>query len=236
MYLTAENKFQHPSIKPMNKLTLNISLLFISPLSYSQNSKMKFGIQTGLNYSNLRGYEVTPTPYYTESPAFAYLGGINLEYQIKEKLYLKFNLNYERKVQKTDNIVELFSDFEYNVYEFTTKKKFDYLVLPMMLKYNLTDVNSFYLKGGVFVGYLIKATLTNDLNSSEFEKVELDYKKLDLGFSFGLGKNFELNQNNSIYFEIRENLGLLNINKSEVWNNRNAKTNSINLIAGYYFN
>ncbi|MEN9656361.1 MAG: hypothetical protein RL311_1342, partial [Bacteroidota bacterium] len=144
----------------MKNSLLSISLLLITTLTYSQNSKIKYGIQAGLNYSNFRGYEY-PDQFkhlFSESPAFAYLGGLNLEYQIKEKLSLKLELNYERKSQKSDEVVEFTDANGYTKdYDFISKKNHDYLVLPIMLKYNFSNKNSFYVNAGPFIGFLLKS-------------------------------------------------------------------------------
>ena len=145
----------------MKKVLLSISFLLITTLNYSQNSKIKFGVQGGLNYSNFWGYEI-PIDYnavYSESPAFAYLGGLNLEYQIQDRLSLKLELNYERKSQKGNNFIEIIQNFEEpsQVYNYTTKKNYDYLVLPILLKYSFSDQNSFYVNGGPFIGFLLKS-------------------------------------------------------------------------------
>ena len=226
----------------MKKLLLSISFLLIATLSYSQNSKIKFGIQAGLNYSNFRGYEIPVTPLYSESPAFAYLGGINVEYLIKEKLSLKLDLNYERKSQKADNTLEIFdNNGSSTVYNFTSKKNYDYLVLPIMIKYSFTNRNSFFINGGPYIGYLLKSNITNDLgnidglNNEPFETTKYN-NKTDFGLSIGLGKSFELKENNSIFIEIRENLGLTNTSKNTVMGNGTVKTNSLNLIIGYSLN
>ena len=226
----------------MKKLLLSISFLLIATLSYSQNSKIKFGIQAGLNYSNFRGYEIPVTPLYSESPAFAYLGGINVEYLIKEKLSLKLDLNYERKSQKADNTLEIFdNNGSSKVYNFTSKKNYDYLVLPIMIKYSFTNRNSFFINGGPYIGYLLKSNITNDLgnidglNNEPFETTKYN-NKTDFGLSIGLGKSFELKENNSIFIEIRENLGLTNTSKNTVMGNGTVKTNSLNLIIGYSLN
>ncbi len=228
----------------MKKLLLSIILLIISLQNYSQNSKIKFGIQAGLNYSNFIGYEIPIeiNPLYSENAAFAFLGGLNFEYQIKEKLSLKLELNYERKSQKGNNNIEL-TNFEgfTKSYNFTTKKNYDYLVLPIMLKYNFSKKNSFYINGGPFIGYLLKSNLTNDLekidglNNDSVETTNLN-NKTDFGLSIGLGKTIEINEKNSIFIEIRENLGLTNTSKNKVWGNGEVKTNSLNLIIGYSLN
>ncbi|MGQ7947182.1 porin family protein [Flavobacterium sp. WC2509] len=228
----------------MRKLLLSISFLFISFLNYSQNSKIKFGVQAGLNYSTFLGYEVPKefSPLYSESPAFAFLGGINFEYQIKEKLSLTLELNYERKSQKGENIIEIrdINGFTES-YNFTSKKNYDYLVLPIMIKYSFSDKNSFYVNGGPFIGYLLKSFGTNDLenidglNNGSVDTTNLN-NKTDFGLSVGLGKTIEINEKNSIFIEIRENLGLTNTSKNKVWGDGEARTNSLNLIIGYQFN
>ena len=214
-------------------------------LNYSQNSNIKFGIQAGLNYSTFLGYDVPAAfdPVYSESPAFAFLGGINLEYQIKEKWSLKMELNYERKSQKADNNME-FVDMNgdaYGAYHFTSKKNYDYLVLPIMVKYCFSENNSFYLNGGPFIGYLLNSNVTNDLediegiNNEPVETTNLN-NKTDFGLSIGLGKIIEINEKGSIFIEIRENLGLTNTSKKKVWGNGEAKSNALNLIIGYSLN
>lgn len=226
----------------MKKTLLSISFLLITFLNYSQNSTIKFGIQAGLNYSDFRGYEIPVTPLYSESPAFAFLGGINLEYLIKEKLSLKLELNYERKSQKADNTLEIFNtDGSSKVYNFISKKNYDYLVLPILIKYSFSNNNSFYLNGGPFIGYLLKSNITNNLenidglNNEPFETTKYN-NKTDFGLSIGLGKNFEVKEKNSIFIEIRENLGLTNTSKNTVMGNGTVKTNSLNLIIGYSIN
>jgi opacity protein-like surface antigen len=228
----------------MKKLLLSISLLLISFLNYSQDSNIKFGIHAGINYSTFYGYDIPAAfgPVYSESPAFAFLGGINIEYQIKEKLSLKLELNYERKSQKADNNIEITDTNDYTQrYNFTSKKNNDYLVLPIMVKYNFGNKNSFYANGGPFIGYLLKSNLTNDLgdiegiNNGTVVTTDLN-NKTDFGLAIGLGKMIEINEKNSISIEIRENLGLTNTSKDKVWGNGEAKTNSLNLIIGYQLN
>lgn len=230
--------------KNMKQLLLSITFLLLATPNYSQNSKIKVGIQAGLNYANFRGYTIPSEvePLYSESPAFAYLGGLHFEYQIKDKLSFKLELTYERKSQKADNYIELRNvDGFAESYNFTSKKNYDYLVLPVMLKYNFNDKNSFYVNGGPFVAFLIKSNLTNDLqnidgfNNDPVETTNLN-NKTDFGLSIGLGKTIEINDRNSIFIEIRENLGLANTSKNKVWGNGEVKTNSLNLIIGYSLN
>lgn len=224
----------------------DIVVLFVlfSVFTYAQSSKLRFGVHGGINYSGLRGYTIPSTfeQQYDESAAFAYLGGVSLEYQLQEKLSLRVELNYERKSQKADNSMEIRFNFdqEPQLYNFTTRKNYDYLIVPILLKYRFTDKNSFFVNGGPFIGYLLKSTLTNDLEIPNFETpnedMTKDSKKTDFGFSAGVGKNFELGNSKMIHVEIRNNLGLAKINKNDVWNGGHISTNSVNFIVGFSFN
>lgn len=217
--------------------------LLVMNLNYSQNSKIKFGVQAGLNYSTLYGYNLPPeiSSVFPEKSTFAYLGGLHLEYQLKEKLSLKLELNYEKKGQKADTYIEILdTDGFGEEYNFTVKKNYDYLILPMMVKYNFSNKNSFYFNGGPFVGYLLKSNLTNDLVDIDGFENDSDTttnlnKRTDFGLSLGFGKTFEFNKN-LFFIEIRENLGLTNTSKTKVWGNGEVKTNSLNLIIGYSLN
>jgi Outer membrane protein beta-barrel domain len=235
----------------MRKLLLILSLLFISFSIYSQNSKLKFGVQAGLNYATLWGYDLPSyyEPFYKESPDFGFLAGLSCEYKIKEKLSLRVELSYERKTQKSDKTIYI-EDISYEPQmntlsgetEFTTKKNYNYLVLPIMLKYNFKDSKSFYLNGGPFIGFLLQSNLTNNLDprilglNNESKTMTTKNNNLtDIGFSLGFGKTFDINPKSSIFIELRDNIGLVNTSKFKAFGNGTYKTNSLNLIVGYTF-
>jgi hypothetical protein len=223
------------------KQFLKITVFLITILGYSQFSEIKFGIQAGLNYSDFRGYDAPTSDSYYESPGFSFLGGVNIESQFHEKLSLKIELNFERKTQKADNFISL-TDLNgvISYYNFNSYKNFDYLVLPIMLKYNLSDENSFYINGGPFIGFLLKSYFTNDidvegLNNEVLDTTDLN-KTTDFGFALGFGKTINFNDENSIFLELRANVGLTNTSKISLWeNNGESKTGSLNFILGYSF-
>lgn len=228
----------------MKKLLLSISFLLISILNYSQNSKITYGVQAGLNYSTFYGYDIPKDlrRVLDEKPAFAFLGGINFEYKIKEKASLKLELNYERKSQKSNNTIEIMSIVgPTQIYNYTSKKNYEYLTLPILFKYYFTDKNSLYINGGPFLGYLLKSNLTNDLDKSvaflaNSEETTNQNNRTDFGIAIGVGKTIEINKNNSLHIEIRENLGVTNTSKNKVWDNGEAKTNALSIIIGYSIN
>ena len=201
----------------MKSLFCILALLLYSIENYSQNTKIKFGVQVGLNYADFRGYQIPKyvSPSYIESPAVAFLAGFNLEYKIEEKLSVKVELNYERKSQKADNIVGVIENFDEpeTIYKFTSTKNYEYLVLPVMIKYCFRNKSSFFVNGGTFIGYLLKSSTENDLvnvkNNNPVDTTKLN-KIIDFGLTIGLGKIIEINNKSSIFIEIRENLGLIN--------------------------
>lgn len=225
----------------MKKITfLFLTIALITFKTSAQDSKIKFGVQAGLNYSSFRGYD----SYTDDNPGFAYLFGVSFQYQIKENLSIKADLNYERKTQKSKNVIELESydpqnPFMPGIYHFTNTAFRNYIVLPIMVKYNFSNNKSFYVNGGPFLGYLLKSGATTTLNIEGLNNDDIDdtkfKKSLDYGLSAGIGKEFKLKGDHDIYIEIRENLGLANTSKSDYIYDNTTKTNSLNLIVGYTF-
>ncbi len=223
----------------MKKITfLFFAIALITFKTSAQESKIKFGVQAGLNYSRFRGYEA----FTDESPGFAYLFGASFQYKIKENLSLKADLNYERKAQNSEGQIEIMDTPtpQGYVYNFKATAYLNYIMLPVMLKYNFSNDKSFYVNGGPFLGYLLKSGATSKSNmpgTIDGDTEDTKYKKsIDYGISAGIGKEFKLKGSHQIYVEIRENLGLANIAKSGLVDDYAIKTNSLNLIAGYTFN
>jgi hypothetical protein len=227
----------------MKKITL-IFIFFISLFGFSQNSKMQYGFQAGVTISNFRGYDIPDglDAFYSEKPGIAYVLGAHLEFPLQNKLSLKIELNYERKTQNADNIITYREnpDSPEVTIDFKSKSQYDYIVLPILLKYTFSNKDSFYLNGGAFLGYLLKSQITNDLQGTPFDNSNLnttsDNKSLDYGIVAGIGKNIELKNNKTLFIELRDNLGFANTSKFGVFGNGERKTNSINLLVGLRFN
>lgn len=230
------------------KKVIFVILLTTSFLGFTQNDKIKIDIHGGANFSKLRGYEIPEgfNQYYSERPGFAFMGGIGFEKKLAPRLFARLELNYERKRQNSDNIIELRHRAEdYPVeYNYIIRQDFNYLTLPVTLKYFLSEQNKFYFNGGVFLGYLINATAKTDnlpkienfsdgTNKKDFTD---SYKRIDFGATLGFGRNISLSEKHVIFTEIRANIGLLKINNFVAWENGYNKTNSLNLIIGYHLN
>src|SRR5690606_37137083 len=86
-----------------------------------------------------------------------------------------------------------------------TKKKFNYINVPLLLKYYVADNIS--IEAGPQVGFLINSIERGNNGNTDFE----DQNVVDFGVSIGLGYEFP----SGIFFQGRYNLGLTNINGSD---------------------
>ena len=206
-------------------------ILIISAISFGQ-SKVKLGVNGGLNYSSLRGNDLTEDLI---KPGFSYLAGFSFEYFIKDNLSINSNLNFEQKLANENGYVYLTDEYGYtDVVKADTKIKYNYLVLPVYASYYFGTKNDFYVNGGAFVGFLINSKMTSKKFNDSTDTTDLN-KTTDLGLVFGFGKLFKLNEKNNLKVELRENLGMVNTSDVKVYNNGTIKTNSINLILNWNF-
>ena len=210
---------------------LLVTIFFISN-NFAQ-SKLKFGVNGGLTYSSFRGNPQIETL----DAGFDFLVGVSFEYQLKERLSLVSNINYDRKTATDNPYIQIIENPEDPSFYGKVKIKFrnQYLSLPILLKYKFGTNNSFFINGGPFLSYLLKSELTNNYDDTSSDQTD-NFKTLDYGLTFGFGKTFKLKNNKELSVEIRENLGLSEINDVTVVDNGFVKTNSINLICNYSFN
>lgn len=224
-----------------NKHVLFLAIVLISIKTYSQESRIKYSFQGGVNYSRYRGsdfLEVGDNKF-----SIAYLFGASFEYQIQEKLALKVDVNYERKVEKTKNtLYNYYNPEDLDISDTFVNTSFsNYIALPILIKYNFSEKNSFYLNGGPFLGFLLNSGYKTDfiLDGEDTSPIDTtkSNKTLDLGITFGIGKEFNITDKNRIYIELRDNLGLINRYKvTSSFFNIKSMTNSINFIVGYSLN
>jgi len=204
--------------------------IFIISNCFAQDN-LKFGFNGGLTYSSFRGNPQVET----FDAGFDFLVGVSFEYQLKERLSLVANINYDRKSVNDEPYIEFQSPDDPAFYgKVKIKFKNQFISIPIILKYKFDNSKSFYINGGSFLSYLLKSELTNnydDVNSDFTDNM----KSVDFGLIFGVGKTFKLKNNSEINIEIRENLGLANISALPVVGDGSIKSNSINLICNYSF-
>lgn len=217
----------------MKKIVFTIiGVTFFVGNSLGQN-KLKVGFNGGLTYSSFRGNPQIETL----EAGVDFLVGVSFEYQLKERLSLVANLNYDRKTATDNPYIEIFPSPDDPSINGRIKIKFknQFISLPILLKYRFGPNTSWYINGGPFMSYMLKSELWNDYDEINSDQTD-NYKTLDFGLVFGFGKTFKLKNSNEISIEIRENLGLSDISAVPVVDNGSIKTNSLNLICNYSFN
>lgn len=183
--------------------------LLASSTIYSQSSKreegIKLGFKSGLNVSNFMSNDIDEDMAIRTSIHIGFLA----EVIISDKASFQPELLYSGQGYVGED----------------TKKKFNYINVPLLLKYYAADNLS--IEAGPQIGFLINSVARGNNGDTDLE----DQNILDFGVNLGLG--YELPS--GIFFQGRYNLGLTNINGAD--NSDTLKyTNSVFQISvGYMF-
>ncbi len=218
------------------KAFVSLGLIFLTcTMVFGQKNEFFIGVELGPTYTFYRGNEILET---LNKPAYRYFGGICIEYKIKNRFSIQTDITYERKGtvargMKPNFNVDTFQSIEKQ--PFRTRIVFDYITIPLLLKLQMGNKISFYIEGGGFIGFLLdgKFVTTGDTISRHTENMTILNNKKDLGISFGVGFNIKINGNKLLTFGLRDNLGLVSISNTPVFNDGTIKSNSTNLVLGY---
>jgi hypothetical protein len=206
-------------------------LFFFSLLSIAQE-KTKFGINTGITYSDIRGNEIANKNKY----AFDFLIGTSVEIPINQKFAFLTGLNFERKsftgevpldripFDSFDPVVDQVVNQEANI---KIRATMSYLNIPLNIKYYIGKQNSFFVNGGIYTAIFINSK--TDFGGNE----KGVFNALDFGINLGIGKKIKLNEKVNLNIEFKNNYGLVNISKLPVYNNGTVKVNSYNLLLNW---
>jgi len=183
----------------MKKVVLIIVVVLLG-LGNVNAQEVKFGAKVGLNLSTVA----------SDSEDLDSKIGFNLgafaEIILSDKLTFQPELLFSTQGAKSDN----------SVMGYTVKAniKVNYLNIPLMMKYGVTD--KFALEFGPQLGFLLSAKAKTEVNIpgeifSEEEDIKDSLKSTDFGLNFGA--SFDVGQN--IMIGARYNLGLSNITDEE---------------------
>lgn len=203
--------------------------------------ELKIGAKAGINLSSLGGDKVPGVE--NEGKIGLHLGGVGV-YMFSDKFGAQAELLYSSFGGK-----ETVSFGDDGTYE--SKAKLNYLSLPLMGKYYVTESLSF--EAGPRIAFLLSAneefedTFTDFEGEVEIESGEQDISKgingLDLGFN--IGASYELES--GLFFSLRYTLGLSNIYDSsavfvdedgDIFNDIGTFTqqnNAFQISIGYFF-
>ncbi len=99
-----------------------------------------------------------------------------------------------------------------------------------MLKVPFGKQELWFFNFGLFTNILINDNVDQEVYGNSF-------KNLDIGLISGIGKAFNINDNNELALELRTNLGLANISdlESQFLGVEKLRTSSLNLMITYIF-
>lgn len=182
---------------------------FIVTNGYSQSSKREEGIQlgfkSGLNVSNFMSDDIEEDMAFRTSIHIGFLA----EVIISDKASFQPELLYSGQGYVGED----------------TKKKFNYINVPLLLKYYVAENIS--IEAGPQVGFLINS-IERGNDGNEDRK---DQNIVDFGVNIGLGYEFP----SGIFFQGRYNLGLTNINGSNDSDKLSYSNSVFQISVGYMF-
>lgn len=194
-------------------------------MNLSAQNDFKIGINTGINYPDIRGHEYA---IYNNFKV-GYLFGVTFDYYLKENLSLKANINYERKIKKLQLTYFNNEAEETGIENF--REIYEYINVPILLKYEFGN-SKFFANGGPFLNYLLDNKIEPDYPNDDSDVVT-EQKNIDFGLSIGIGTNISLNEKNDLTLEIRDDFGIIDTGDVPKHVDGTVKTNTIKLILGW---
>lgn len=188
------------------------TLTYFTGNAISQNPN-KIGLEIGPSLSNLRGDRFNEE----NNSLFKLYAAATFEYSLNNRFSLKSGLTYETKGGKyeffeTNPVTDEFLKIEIN-------NQLSYLTIPILFKYSTKGDVQFFANTGPFFSLLMSSK-------------GIASKKTDYGITSGLGLQFFLN-NNYFALELRNSLGLQNIQNSRFDSSSNVKTNAFYLLVSF---
>ena len=214
------------NIKKFNLAVILILSLSVPRITNGQDNSI-FGASLGLGLTNMTGSASEITNL---SPDIGYTLGINFEQEFSERTSLNLNLLYSRKnVRRGYNTLPNYPINQENDY---LKMSFDYLELPVTIRYEVVSKSDFFINGGVYISYLLNTKLSEDNIPPNLLATPWT-EKVDYGLSFGIAKKISINQNNKLVLELRDNIGMKNLVDSD--SQYNLKSNTLYFFVTWEF-
>ncbi|NVO04159.1 MAG: PorT family protein [Bacteroidetes bacterium] len=215
----------------MKRIITIIFAVFIATTAFAQENKYTIGL-VGFgyspNYTILRGNEMVEKNLF---PDKGFTHGISFKYNLKKSLSLQTELLYESKAVKVHKRgAPTYPDMG------SFGKHFDYITIPFLFQLSFGKKIVFFSNTGIFMSYLIKETdwyysgYSGEIQSTNNTK---SYKRIDAGITTGLGIAVPIKKRLVISLELRNNLGLFDVNEIKyLSSDMTTKTNSTNLLIG----
>lgn len=155
-----------------------------------------------------------------------YSGGIAFQHNWGKGIALRTNIAYERKGGEGE--FEFTDKYGASIGKGIVNLNFDYLTIPVLLRFTFGKRVKYFINGGSYIGYLIKQTFVFKGTNIDYESNNTaSYNSLDAGISLGTGLQYPMNEKWFLSSEIRGNMGLFSTTPFG-----DTKVNSVNLLLG----
>ena len=192
----------------MKKIFISLLIGFFIARIQAQNSKMSIGLQGGVGYTH--SYAIIPEPiFFGVCPSVAFLAGIDLQYDLGKNFSLETDLSFERKGHKIPGEKWV---------SISTLDKYDlnYCTIGFLLRKAFQCKRMYwFINAGPFAAYLGSMFIRHFEYPGKESVWKMDftsdYTRFDAGVTTGIGAGFRVAEKVKLSFEVKNNLGLMNI-------------------------
>lgn len=194
------------------KYIIYIGLAFLfNSYNLAQNTKTVIGFDISPSISSLYGSD-----YLKEFDSrTSFSGGICFDFLLTDQKSVKTGIYYDRKGITSDVYVS--PDHTTNFEGSDLTLTYDYITFPVLGTISSKGKTKFFLTAGPSFGFLLyqkwKVGSTNQTREIIADNTS-NTNKFDLGLTFGPGISIFLTENLYLSLELRNNIGLINTNKS----------------------
>lgn len=215
-------------ILTMKHLLIPLLTLVTSISISAQQKSFDAGIEGGPSAIILRGNAAIDS---THKPTAGFSFGLFLQYNFINRISLRTGIGYEIKgtgvelrAIRTDNMGNTIETKKINA-----TLHLNYVSVPLLFRKYFGKKTNYFINGGPFFGYLTGISQSQSENYFAAPDIAY-YKRIDAGITAGLGAVVQLKVV-SISFELRNNLGLYNINAAtSFYNDNTIRTNATGLL------
>ena len=204
-------------------------LAVLSTTTFSQDYMFEIGAQAGPNITAMQ-FENELLQDNTQ-PKIAALGGLFFQYNLNTIFSLRVDPSFERLEYKYKD--RTYTDQYGNTDgPYKTKINLDYITVPVLFKASIGNKINGFVNAGPSFNFLLQSKWTSEMPERTFKQLTTtQYNTFNLGLTTGLGVAIPLKETIALSFEVRNNLGLTNINKNDD-SDYAIKTNSTSLLVG----
>jgi outer membrane protein with beta-barrel domain len=198
----------------------------------AQEKSIEYGFHGGINFNSSHGGSLVNGKSTT---AIGYNAGSHIKLRLTSHFAVKGILQYEQ-IGWAYRSLTFENSSGTGLANGDVTYKLSYLNLPLLAEYEFGQKIKFNSSAGLFFGTLLKNQLiTNIEGQATTKSSSKNLSVFNYGVSFGIGTQIPIARKIKLNFDLRNNLGLANLNKSSISSQSTQKTNSLSISSGLSF-